>query len=1282
MLASAVSIALLGIGFSSPVSSTQLSVSAEAEEGAAGISSVGRYIITFEEAGLLHYNGDLQGFEATAPKSAGTRKLDVQSLASRKYADELAARRDMHVAEIESRLLRKLEIVHTYAITKNGISAALSPAEVAEVAAMPGVLSVKPVREYSPDTFRGPKFIGADAIWTGTGVPNGTGTKGQGIKIGIIDTGTNTTHPSFANDPACGFSAASPKLFAFDCNTSSAGHCTGSQPNAQTSGHGVHTGSTAGGNTIDNSANPSPELPTGVSMSGVAPCATVYSYRVENNTNGALSSDAITAAIESLAADQIDVVNYSIGPGCANGTPWSDEDRMFLDAINADVFVAASAGNTRQECQNDPVGRVSHMGPWMLTVAASTQDQVFLPALNVTGPGTPPANIQSIPIVPGNTTAVPLTTSLSNYPLRTYPANLSGCTDTGGFPANYFTGSIAVVRRGFQAPGTTACGFIEKVNNAKNAGATMVIVANNQNQNVSMDTTGTTIPSFSISTLAESDALIAFVSANLPPAPNADVIFKDGFDPVQAGAVADYKKGVITSEQGDVLGSFSKRGPTPGLYANLTKPDITGPGVDVLAAGRPADGNYFLNSGTSMSSPHLAGAAALVRAARPNWTVAEVKSALQTTAKVEGFQENGTTPWTPDQVGSGRVDLTKAAKAGLTLDETYQRFVNANPNGGSVAIKDLNIASVREMNCQGTCTWKRTVKNQMSTAGTWNVTASGDGFTLAATPATFTLPPGQTQEITITATPGGVLSAIKFGSVTLKEANGQSPDQHITAALKGTNAALPVIAVAPTSLSSTLAANATDTKTLTVSNTGTATLNWNFTTTGTGAIWDQPQSGNSGIVSSYSTVDNGGGFTAADFQVSGTSGIKKIKVFGFDNSTTLAAQPKITWRIYSDASGSPSGNPDTNTGSPVWTFDSSPTGPGVTIENTGIITLDLVAAGQTLSLPAGTYWLTVFPTYANAIGPAGSARWNWFQADQQVSAGKLVGNLFGVANWTALNSLGLAYSDVAFKIEGDITCGASWLSMSPTSGNTAGGGNTPVTVTFNSNGMAPGTYKANACIASNDATKPVVTVPVTMTVQSGGGGDSCPSQILLDPSFEATDSTSFENPSWPSFESAVGTPFCTGPACVTGGTNLARTGNWWAWLGGTSNGTSYNAWVKQDVTIPSGPTPRYLHFWAIRTVPAATATTTLTVSIDNTVLQTYPKPTANDSTYVGYSLPVPAALMDGGVHTVKIDFTKSGSGSTGNVHLDDVTIDCSATATEVPRQPTLDMGLLSGQKSQ
>ena len=214
-------------------------------------------------------------------------------------------------------------------------------------------------------------------------------------------------------------------------------------------------------------------------MSGVAQCAAIHQYKVCQTDS--CSGAAILAGIQNAIADQVDVVNFSISGGTS---PWNDNDRNFLDMINAGIFVAAAAGNL-QSGETDPTSKVNHLGPWMTTVAASTQDEVLSPILAVVGPGTPPAEISAIPLTPGSTTVGAPT--LAGNPIKSYPANLAGCTDHGGFPAGTFTGAIAVVRRGASEQGGTACSFTEKITNAANAGAIMVVVANNQVGSISME---------------------------------------------------------------------------------------------------------------------------------------------------------------------------------------------------------------------------------------------------------------------------------------------------------------------------------------------------------------------------------------------------------------------------------------------------------------------------------------------------------------------------------------------------------------------------------------------------------------------------------------------------------------------------------------------------------------------------------------------------------------------------------------------------------------------------
>lgn len=145
----------------------------------------------------------------------------------------------------------------------------------------------------------------------------------------------------------------------------------------------------------------------------------------------------------------------------------------------------------------------------------------------------------------------------------------------------------------------------------------------------------------------------------------------------------------------------------------------------------------------------------------------EVKSALQTTASQSGFQEDETTQWTVDQVGSGRVDLTKAAKAGLTLDETTANFEAANPVGGTIDQTQLNLASLRNVHCVPSgCSWTRTFRNRLATTGNWTVTTTAPaGYTLTANPSSFSIAADDAQLVTFTAT--GSSNTIAFGNVLL-----------------------------------------------------------------------------------------------------------------------------------------------------------------------------------------------------------------------------------------------------------------------------------------------------------------------------------------------------------------------------------------------------------------------------------------------------------------------------------------------------------------------------------
>ena len=155
----------------------------------------------------------------------------------------------------------------------------------------------------------------------------------------MLDTGLDPTHPSFANDPACGHGSTEPDklLSVLDCSsTDPNGLCNGPDPTDQND-HGTHTSSTSGGDTVGTDATPPPFL----QISGVAPCASIRSYKV-CPTNNCPDAD-IEAGIESvLIHGDCKIMSFSISGGT---DPWIDNDRDFLDLVDADVLVSAAAGN-------------------------------------------------------------------------------------------------------------------------------------------------------------------------------------------------------------------------------------------------------------------------------------------------------------------------------------------------------------------------------------------------------------------------------------------------------------------------------------------------------------------------------------------------------------------------------------------------------------------------------------------------------------------------------------------------------------------------------------------------------------------------------------------------------------------------------------------------------------------------------------------------------------------------------------------------------------------------
>lgn len=743
----------------------------------AGATEPATYTVQLLEPPLASYRGGIAGLAATNPGLQGQVKLDPSSPASLAYLNYLDQQHGLFVAAMESVVGHPVEVRFRYKHAFNGLAVRVTPQEAARIAALPGVLHVQREVLRHLDTDAGPAWIGAPTLWDGSNTGGLPGTKGEGIVVGIIDSGINTDHPSFAATGGDGYKHTNPRRRFYGlCNsTTGVPFCNpkligvydftglGTGPEDD-NGHGSHTASTTAGNAVSAVVS-APTTSITRTISGVAPHANIISYKACFTTpaRGGCLSPSLVAAIDQATADRVDVINYSIGGTSSN--PWTDADaQAFLGARAAGVFVAASAGNSGPNAET--IGSPSD-APWLTTVGASTHSRSFVNALvNLTGGSTPP---------PADILGKSFTASYGPKPIvyaRDFGNNarceaVTEATSEGrGFPAGTnFKGAIVICDRGIN-------GRVAKGQNVKDVGAGGMVLANDEANGNSVTADPHVLPAVHIS-FVDGNALKAWVKDG-----------GTGHTATIAGSRAD-----LAAANADIMAGFSSRGPDPSV-PDVLKPDVTAPGVDILAAlsstippGPRAE--FGLLSGTSMSSPHTAGSAALLRALHPDWSPAEVQSALMTTAfNTAVRKEDGQRPADPFDMGAGRIDLTVASKAGLVLDEAEPRYTNANPAKGGDP-KTLNLASMANSKCEGTCSWTRVVSSTLASSMTWTAsTTAPAGMQLTVTPNSFTLAPGSSQEIVVTANVSGLPAGQQvFAQVTLVPSDNAVPSAHFPVAV-------------------------------------------------------------------------------------------------------------------------------------------------------------------------------------------------------------------------------------------------------------------------------------------------------------------------------------------------------------------------------------------------------------------------------------------------------------------------------------------------------------------
>lgn len=1053
---------------------------------AAAAGGEGTWIVVFREPALGAYRGGIANLPEPR-RTVGARgkaRLDVSSAQSRNYVSYLRGRQSKLQGDIERRIGRPLAVRLGMQHAVNGIVVDMAAAEADRVRDLPEVLLVEEYREYLLDTDVGPALVGAEPVWTGTNPGAPAAYQGEGIVFGILDSGINWASPSFAAVSAVdGYQHLNPLgsgNFLGTCLAGGvdAGRCNdkliggydfvcGAPGNqcgvanvreepgfGDTNGHGSHTASTAGGNRRDVQFGGHD-----LRISGVAPRANIVAFDIcyTNTATGqglCPNVSAVAAVNQAIADGVVDVINYSIGGG---SQPWSEAVSLaFLNAVDAGIYIAASAGNS-----GPGPNTMGHLEPWVSSTAASQHGRGdFLTVLEVTGPAPVPEPLTAVIMNPGSngvaqTVAIPGTSPLVVSPGIDTAAD--GCSPSP-YPANSLTGAVVVIRRG-------TCGFSEKVNNAAAAGAIAVVIANNAAGGIIPSVPDTGIPAFGIQQ-ADGDALRNFANAN-PGAVTAGIPYP----------------AIIMTNTPDALGAFSSRGPAGSF--DLLKPDVTAPGVRVLAVSAGTTLTGFENliallNGTSMASPHQAGAAGLVRQARPDWTVPEIKSALAMTADRTVLLEDQVTPATPFGAGSGRIRVDKAINAGLVLHETAANYLAANPATGGQP-STLNQPSLASARCFTSCTFQRTFRNTQSRAMTWRVRLEGLPGRTSGANLKFAANGTATLNVLVDSKSLPADGSWHFGTVVLEPATSgsNSPTLHLPVAVS----VPPPAIVLPALTSASQPVNRIGSTMLAVGNAGGSTLHFDVDNTGTAGatLADAPRGAvNTGFNSSFLT-DNvtPALFAADDFTLAGSTNITSVYVEGFTAASIslLAATTQLGWSIFPDAGGVPAGNPQTSPGAAAWSYLAAPGSAGITISNSGQINnirLDLVAAGQNVTLPAGRYWLVVHARTTTAN------RWLWFGSNDG-SGGfmTITPGAAGTGSWTANTT----FSGLAMGIQGAVGCGAPWLgAVAPPVGSVAPGASRSLRVQLNSFGMSPGTHVANMCVSSNDPARPKTAAPISFTV--------------------------------------------------------------------------------------------------------------------------------------------------------------------------------------------------------
>jgi hypothetical protein len=738
----------------------------------AGDESTSTYVVQMIQAPAASYTGGVAGHAATKP--AKGKKLDRQSAKVSGYTAYLDEQHAEALAEVSD-----AEKLYDYSIAFNGFAAKLTDAQAKALEKVPGVVSVEADVIYEADTDTTPHYLGLDSphgIWQRLGGVNGNYGAGENVVIGIIDSGITPESVSFTDrkikpskldevqygpPPADweGTCQTGEQWTASNCNNKLVGARYfnagfGGDAGINTNrpwefnsprdynGHGTHTSSTSGGNY---SVPATGDAAIFGKANGIAPRARVAMYKALWSTQDSSTASGtgvdLLAAIDAAVGDGVDVINYSISGTSTNFLDGAEI--AFLNAADAGVFVSASAGNS-----GPGASTVAHPSPWITTVAAETHDRVGSGSAVIDG-----VTYQGSSAGTGSATGELVTFGTAGSPQRLCQLNTLTAAAAG---------KVVFCERGVNAR-------VEKSFEVARVGGIGMVLVNPTANSLNADLHF--VPSVHLQNTAY-DAVAAAATAG--------------------GKTATISGEILFGQPAPFMAAFSSRGPLTAGAGDLLKPDIGAPGVDILAAVAPPGNRgraFDLYSGTSMSAPHIAGIAALMKQAHPNWSPMAIKSALMTTATdpIEPFADSPTADVAALRAfadGAGHVEPTSALDPGLVFDSDandWLAFLCGATSGVNPAVctqlknagylfdrSDMNVPSIAIGDLAGVQTVKRRVTNVDDRAATYTASGSVTGVNVSVSPSSFSIAPGQTKTIEVSFTrAAAALNKYVGGSLTL-----------------------------------------------------------------------------------------------------------------------------------------------------------------------------------------------------------------------------------------------------------------------------------------------------------------------------------------------------------------------------------------------------------------------------------------------------------------------------------------------------------------------------------